>query len=946
MNEGAVVATERRTASRALLCLTLLTLSAAYLRGATPAGRIKGEIEGSPRVQLPGSRSPLTKSLADSGRLAANTKLNGMSLVYKRSDSQESELKQLLSAQQDPTSTQYHGWITPDQFASRFGMPDADISKIETWLQQQGFAVQGVSRGKTRIVFSGNSSQVENAFGAEIHLYTKGNRTEFAPASDISLPSALTSVVQSVSNLSSFRPQSHVRLKAPGPQTSAHFTSSQSGSHFLTPGDVAVIYDLNAAYNSGYTGSGQSIAVVGQSAVTLTDIENFQSAAGLTKKDPTLVLVPSSGTSTTVSQDQAESDLDLEYSGGIAKGATIYFVYVGNNQNYSVFDALQYAVDDRISPIISMSYGSCETELSSSDYTTLDGILQQAASQGQTVVAASGDSGSTDCYGVSGLTTSQQQALAVDFPASSEYVTGLGGSEFSSSDVSSSNTTYWNSASGSDVVTSAKSYIPESAWNDDSSSSGLSSGGGGASSLTSRPSWQTGVTGIPTGSYRLVPDISLSSSPNNAGYLYCSSDSSTQITGSCSNGFRDSSNSYLTVAGGTSFASPIFAGMLALINQRLNSTGQGVINSTLYSLAGNASDYASAFHDITSGGNQCTAGSSYCSGSSTSSYASGTGYDQATGLGSVDLYNLLTAWPAGSASSLQASQTTLSADTTTPASGAADTITIKTASVSTSATATPTGTVTLTIDGTAQSSSLMLTNGSVTYSFSSTTSGAHVIVADYSGDSSFAPSTGSLTLTIGSATSSGSGSFTVAANSLTVSSGSTGTSTVTVTPKNGYTGTVTWTVSSNVSLSNACYSLPSAAITGTSAVTTTLTVYTTSSSCSSSSIAASGGRLHRVEAGSTGQSSGSPLQPMGIRVPLLAALFLIGGLSRRSRASIRVVLIGTLFVIPLALSGCGSSSSTSTSSNATKGTYTLTITGTDSSNSSITASTTTTLTVQ
>jgi Pro-kumamolisin, activation domain/Bacterial Ig-like domain (group 3)/Subtilase family len=947
MRDVASITAGRRVAKQLLFCLTLIVLSTATFRGETPAGRIKGEIADSPRVKLPGSRPPLTKALKDAGRLSPETKLEGMSLVYRRSQTQEAKLRQLLSVQQDPTSNQYHRWLTPEQFGSRFGMPDADITKAKAWLEQEGFTVQGVSRGKTRVVFSGNSGQVENTFGTEIHLYTKSSRTEFAPSSDISLPSALTTVVQSVSNLSSFRPKAHVKFKVPGPETSARFTSSQSGSHFLTPGDIAVIYDVNAAYNSGYTGTGQSIAVVGQSSVTLTDIENFQSAAGLKKKDPTPVLVPNSGTSTTVSQDQAESDLDLEYSSGIAKDATVYFVYVGNNQNYSVYDALQYAVDDHISPIISMSYGTCETELSSSDYTTLNSILQQAASQGQTVVAASGDSGSTDCYGVSGLTSSQQQALAVDFPASSEYVTGLGGSEFSSSDVSSSNTTYWSSASGSDVITSAKSYIPEGAWNDDSSSAGLSSGGGGTSSLTSRPTWQAGVAGISSGSYRLVPDVSIASSPNNAGYLYCSSDSSTQITGSCSNGFRDSSNSYLTVAGGTSFAAPIFAGMLALVNQRLNSTGQGVINSTLYSLAGNASDYASVFHDITSGGNQCTAGNSYCSGSSTSSYAAGTGYDQATGLGSIDLYNLLTTWSVGNASSRQASQTTLSADTTTPASGVTDIITIKVSSGSTSATATPTGTITLTVDGTTQSSTLTLTNGSVTYSFSSTTSGSHVIVADYAGDSSYAASTGSLTLTIGSATSTGSGTFTVTAGSLTISSGNSGTSTVTVTPKNGYTGTVTWTVSADSSLSNACYSLPNATVSSTSAATTTLTVYTSSSGCSSSAIAGSGGRLHSLGGEPTGQSDNSPLQSTGIlHVSLVSAMFLIGGLSRRRHASLRLLLLGVLSVMPLVFSGCGNSSSSSASANATKGTYTLTITGTDSSNTSITASTTTTLVIQ
>jgi subtilase family serine protease len=156
---------------------------------------------------------------------------------------------------------------------------------------------------------------------------------------------------------------------------------------------------------------------------------------------------------------------------------------VGNDSNYSTFDAIQYAVDTRIAPIISNSYGDCETDLSTTDYSSLNGVLEQAASQGQSVISAMGDSGSTDCYQDTNLTSAQRTALAVDFPGSSQYITGMGGTEFPSSDTSSSNTTYWSSASGSDVISSALSYIPEQVWNDDSSSNGLSADGGGVSSL-------------------------------------------------------------------------------------------------------------------------------------------------------------------------------------------------------------------------------------------------------------------------------------------------------------------------------------------------------------------------------------------------------------------------------------------------------------------------------
>ena len=821
---------------------------------------------------------------------------------------------------------------------------------MESWLEQQGFTVEGMSRSRNRIVFSGAVEQVEAAFGTEMHYYLTNGERHYAPAGDLSVPAALASVVKTVHNLSSFRPWPHVRLRAPQP-VKPLFTSSQTGNHFLTPRDLATIYDVNAAYSAGYTGADQSIAVVGQSEVVVSDLEKFQSAAGLTTKAPTLILVPNSGSAAVSTGDEAESDLDLEYSGGIATGATIYFVYVGDNSNYSVWDSINYAVENKTAPIISVTYGACEAEMSSSDYSTLNGVLAQAATQGQSVIAAAGDSGSTDCYGETGLTSTQQKALAVDFPASSQYVTGMGGTEFLSADVSSSNTTYWTLASGSDVLSSALSYIPEQVWNDDSSSSGLASGGGGVSTLTARPSWQTGVTGITSGSYRLVPDISLTSSSENAGYLYCSSDTTTGISGSCANGFRDSSSTYLTVAGGTSFAAPVFAGMLALIYQKLNSSGLGVINSTLYTLASNSQTYASAFHDITSGGNQCTAGSSYCNSTGASEYAATTGYDQASGLGSVDLYNLLTAWPSSS-SSLVASTTSLSAATTTPTSGASDTVTITVSSASSASTTTPTGSLSVAVDGTTVASSLTLASASATYAFSSTTTGSHTITATYSGDSTYASSTGSLTLTV-----QGVKSFSLAATSPTVSAGSSGTSTVTITPQNGYTGTIGWALSSSPSLTNGCLSMANATVSGTSAVTATLAVYTKSSSCSSSSvIGANGGSHERVGPGSA--TFWNALRLLGGKgaadgASALAALLLIVGMlayrPRRLRLLVGISLL-TLVCFGASCGGSGagtspSTSSTPSSSNVATGAYTVTIVGTDTSTSSITASTTMTLTV-
>ena len=921
-----------RKHGRFLFSLVVLSFLSAALLAQAPAPRITAAIDNAQRTTIPGTHPPMASQANDTGQVPSGTKLGGISIVFSRTASQEAKLQALISEQQNSSSALYHKWLTPEEFANQFGVTDSDITKVESWLEQEGFTVDGISRSKNRGTFSGTAGQVAAAFGTELHYYTVNGQVHYAPSKDVSVPAALSSVVLSVSNLSSFRPRPQVRFRS-------NFTSSQSGDHFLTPKDVDTIYDINKAYNDGYSGTGQSIAVVGQSEVYLSDVENFQNAAGLTVKDPTLVLVPNSGSPAVSSGDEAESDIDMEYSGGIGTGATIFLVYVGDNSNYSVWDSLNYAVDTLIAPVISISYGDCETDLGSSDYASLNSVLEQAASQGQSVIAAAGDEGSTACYGDTDLTTSQQEALAVNFPASSQYVTGMGGTEFPAADVAASNTTYWEPASGSDVISSALSYIPEQVWNDDSSSDGLSSGGGGVSTLTARPSWQTGVPGIPSGSYRLVPDISLDASPNNAGYLYCSSDSTaTGITGSCSNGFRDSNDEYLTVAGGTSFDAPIFAGMLAMVNQKLNSTGQGVVNSTLYTLAADATTYASAFHDITSGGNQCTAGSSYCSAAGESEYSATTGYDEASGLGSLDFSNLLKAWPTIPASSLDASTTTLSAATSTPASGADDTITITVASGSSSSTTTPTGTLTIEVDGTTETSSLTLTDGSATYTFSSSTTGSHVVTATYSGDPTYASSVSSLALTVES--------FSLAATNVTVSAGSSGTSTITITPENGYTGTIGWSVSTSSSLSNACYSISDATVSGSSAVTTAMTVYTSESACANASAKGSNGK--RLFTGGVMRSgidnhptSGFNPAKAGMSMGIMLLLGMLGYRPGKFRAYAGVFLIVAL---SFGISACGSESSSS-STNAAKGTYTLTIVGTDTSSSSITASTTMTLTI-
>src|ERR1700733_11971436 len=890
--------------------LAAFALAATTLGAQAPAPRIQAEVSSSSASTLPGSLHPLAQARYDSGRVPADTRLNGMSIVFSRSASQQADLEALIAAQQNPSSPLYHQWLNPDQFAARFGMAQSDLNKVQAWLEQQGFSVDSVAHSRNMIRFSGSVNQVEQAFQTQMHFYTIGGEKHFAPSTALTLPSALAPVVTAVRNLDDFRPKPMIE-KSRTIQANPAYTSSVSGSVFFAPGDIKVAYGINTLISAGSTGAGQSIAVAGQSSIVNSDIENFENAASLTVKDPNQVLVPSSGSAQAFPGDEGESDLDVEWSGGIAPGAEIFFIYTGSNTNFGVFDSVEYAIDEKIGNIISISYGACEAQLAAGEATALDLVLSQAATQGQTVLAASGDSGSSSCYQSPTTTTpplATQEELSVSYPASSEYATGVGGTHITAADFLSTNSTYWLAQSTSDEITSLKTYIPEVAWNDDAAavtagSTTLSATGGGASTLSAtKPSWQTGVPGIPADSKRDVPDVSFYASPDLPGYLFCTSDTSdwnTSQQASCNSGFRDTATNDLTVAGGTSFATPIFAGMVAILNQAQNyAAGQGLINPTLYSVAANSTNYAAVFHDVTTGNNECPSslGANYCSTASEGSYTTTTGYDQVTGLGSLNLGALVTAWPASTAT-LIGTTTTVTAATATPAVSTNDTITITVAS--NAGTTVPTGTVNLSVDGCGTSYGTtgcapqpvtLAANGTATYTANFATAGVHNIIAQYAGDSTHAASTGSVSISI-AGTSSGKGTFALAATGVPVAQGSTGSSTITLTPSGGYTGTVdlTFTSSNDSALTNLCYEFGtqlssgdgSVTVSGTTAVTTTLTFDTNASDCVSAAIAKSGNHaMHRFGPVKTSQNNTPSRAPLAVA---FAGLLLAGFMGRSSR---------------------------------------------------------------
>jgi subtilase family serine protease len=826
--------------------------------------RILRSVDSSQTAMVRGSVPPLASPEFDQGPADGSMKISAASIIFKPSLGQQAALQELLREQQDPSSANYHKWLTPEQYADRFGMTTADVGAVISWLQSQGLSVERVSRSRMHIWFSGTVAQIESAFQTQIRNYIVNGEKHFATATNLSVPAAFSDTVLGFRNLDDFRPQPSVVRAQP------EFTSSISGSHFLAPDDFATIYDVKALYNAGFTGTGQKIAVTGQTEILSTDIDAFRAASNLPANDPQLVLVPNSGTPVISSADLTEADLDLEWSGGIASDATIIYVYVGNNKNFSVFDSLTYAVDNNVAPVVSISYGACESGLGTTTVQTFEQLAQQANAQGQTITAASGDSGAAACD--SDTAKSASKGFAVSAPASVPEITAVGGSEFSA-DVSDPSA-YWNSTNNGNSGSAIK-YIPEEAWNDTTTNGTLSASGGGASIVFSKPSWQSG-TGVPNDAKRDVPDIALNASADHDGYLLCSN-------GSCVNGYRQSNND-LTIVGGTSAGAPTFAAILALINQATQSKGLGNANTTLYAPA---TKLLSAFHDITSGNNDvpCAKGSTSCPGSGSFGFSAGAGYDQVTGLGSVDAYNLADAWPNNNPNRTTTS-TAIQASNLIIAAGGS--VTFIASVTPRSSSATLTGTVQFKVDGVNSGSPALVANDQAIYTTTTLTGGSHAVTAVYSGDLNYLGSTSpAATENVMDF------SLSSAPPTLTLASGKSATATLTVQAESGFSGTVNLTCVPSVatagiscSISPASTALSSSATSGTA----TLTIKTASSGVAQGFAPRHGGRF---------------LAWLGSGGGLLAGIFLIGVPLRRRD----IGLLGLLLVSLIVGLGCGGSGS-------------------------------------
>ena len=749
--------------NRGNLCRVAISLASilagsagVFAQRSTVPSRIAGSVDNTRTVVLKGNVHPMARAAYDRGALADSQPMTHMMLLLQRSAEQEFALKQLINAQQSKSSASFHSWVTPEEFGLKFGPSDADIQTVTDWLTRQGFQNAKLSKGRTVIEFNGTAGQVRNSFHTEIHKFVVNGEEHVANVTDPSIPAALSPVVAGIVALNNFPRHAQARKlgtfqrdKSTG-QVRPLFTYAGKGGdiYAVGPADFATIYNvpngIAGTPATTYDGTGQSIAIVGQSNINTQDVIDFRSmfnlpaysnisTNGITGNCDLCVVVngPDPGIA---AGDELESDLDVQWAGAVAPKARIIFVTSQTTQASATqviggvdLSAL-YIVDNNVAPILSESYGLCEPFILTAGNAFYNALWQQAAAEGITVVIASGDSGSAGCDS-SFTESAATNGLAVSGTASTPYSVSVGGTDF---DQFSNAPNYWNPSTTPPPANglSALGYIPEVPWNDSacaanfpsacktvdtSFNSDLTAGGGGSSNCVlatvdssgttincntnstfpnggyPKPAFQTNIT--PADSARDIPDVSLFASDgyNGSFYVVCQSDANTD-GGSCS--LTTSPNLEFVGVGGTSAGTPGFAGIIALVNQSLvtaqnPSPRQGNANYTLYLLAKNqgytSTGYPSGtckssnfttpsspapascvFYDLNVASNSngvqwnnavaCQLGSPNClaaSGAnfgvvvdsqSNAAFATGAGYDLATGLGSINVANLISKW--------------------------------------------------------------------------------------------------------------------------------------------------------------------------------------------------------------------------------------------------------------------------------------------------------------
>jgi subtilase family serine protease len=650
-----------------LLMLILMAPLIAGAQGSAVPARVTDRVDLTRLTTLSGNTHALAQSQYDQGAAPPDLPMNRIMLLLKRSPEQEAALQDLLEQQQVNSSPNYRKWLTPDEFGRQFGPADGDIQAVTSWLSSIGFQSIKVSNGRTVIEFSGTAAQVEAGLHTSIHKYFVNGEYHWANSGDPQIPTALAPVVSGFVSLHNFRPKPTIMRSGrkvmaavtPGakPQISL-CTVNQSPCpaadvvHAMVPADFNKIYSIPVM-----TGSGVTIGIIATSNITVQDVADFRGLWGLPANNPNIILNgPDPGD---VVGPDGEAVLDATWAGAIAPLATVDLV-VSEDTNASPGTDLSefYIIDMNLADVMTESFEACESQFTplsqlSAAATFYSTMAEQAAAQGITYLVASGDGGPDACDDPS-TEPASTTTPSVNILAATPFTTAVGGTQFN--DLANPSN-YWAASNNQTTGESALSYIPENVWNEsctvaqfnqnDCPASGLWSSGGGQSLIFTKPAWQAGVTGIPTANSRFVPDLAMTAAVHD-GYVLC-------MDASC-----QGNNPQFGIAGGTSASVQVFGAVMALLVQKMG-TRVGMANYTLYNLASHetyancngstvpspASLSSCIFNDVTVGNTNIPG---------EAGFAATPEYDQTTGLGSVNVTNLLNSW---SSAVTRASKTTL-----------------------------------------------------------------------------------------------------------------------------------------------------------------------------------------------------------------------------------------------------------------------------------------------
>ena len=696
---------------------------------------ISRTINNNQRVTLAGNTRSAANAANDLGPVADSLPMEHMLLQLQRSAEQEQALEQFLQELQDPTSPNFHKWLTPSQFGQQFGLAQQDLDNITQWLQLEGFTVNTVYPNGTLIDFTGTAGTVRSAFKTQIHNLNVNGVSHVANVSDPQIPEALAPAIKGIVSLNDFRPHQMNKVKP-----NYTFTSEGVTYQAVVPADLATIYNFNPLFASKITGAGQTVVVIEDANLySANDWNTFRSTFGLTSyKGGTLVQVnPASPSGRnncanpgTGNGDDIEATLDAEWASAAAPSATIEVAACAStNTTFGGLIAMQNLLNtlgSNVPSIMSISYGECEAENGAAANATYNNTYAQAASEGVSVFVSAGDEGAASCDAGG---TAATHGIGVSAFASTPNNVAVGGTDFEDTYLGATST-YWSSTNSS-TYESAKSYIPEIPWNDScasvllanylgygttygtsgfcNSSTGIADylviagGSGGPSGCATgvpstagvvsgtcagyaKPAWQT-ITGNPSDHVRDIPDVSMFAANGVWGHYYVVCFSDPRNGGAPCKGAPSS----WVGAGGTSFSSPIVAGLQALVNQVHGK--QGNVAQVYYQLAANSSTYCKSnsggsgcvFYDVTAGDmDMACSGTNSCFDSSTTTsapgsgrsthgffgdqrsgghqttiygvlstsdtsyvpaYGAGVGWDFATGIGSINAANLVNVWP-------------------------------------------------------------------------------------------------------------------------------------------------------------------------------------------------------------------------------------------------------------------------------------------------------------